>query len=104
MMRGLLLWLGLCAGVGAMSLPPWEEGTLVAVGAPPLVRLGVEKGDGGTFVILPAADGKGLGAAEVAMLKKRTGSRIRYRAGPYLTHPLLGREAVLLQAEVFEPR
>ncbi|QOZ85598.1 hypothetical protein DXT74_22430 [Chromobacterium sp. Rain0013] len=87
-----------------MSLPPWEEGTLVAVGAPPLVRLGVEKGDGGTFVILPAADGKGLGAAEVAMLKKRTGSRIRYRAGPYLTHPLLGREAVLLQAEVFEPR
>ncbi|KMN82302.1 hypothetical protein VK98_09415 [Chromobacterium sp. LK11] len=103
-MRWLLLWLGLCAGVGAMGLPPWEEGTLVAVGAPPLVRLGVEKGDGGTFVIQPAGDGKGLGAAEVAALKKRTGSRIRYRAGPFKTHPLLGREAVLLQAEVLEPR
>ncbi|MBN3003681.1 hypothetical protein JW897_08020 [Chromobacterium alkanivorans] len=103
-MRGLLLWLGLCAGVGAMGLSPWEEGTLVAVGAPPLVRLGVEKGDGGTFVIQPAADGRGLGAAEVAALKKRTGSRIRYRAGPFKTHPLLGREAVLLQAEVLEPR
>ncbi|OHX13749.1 hypothetical protein [Chromobacterium sphagni] len=83
----------------AMATAPWEQGTLVAVGAQPLLRLGIARG-GEVLTIRPAGDGQGVDRARLRQLRPQTGQRIRYRVAGEASSPAYGREVILRQVEV----
>nr|WP_199066683.1 hypothetical protein [Chromobacterium sp. ASV5] len=84
----------------AMASPPWEQGTLVAVGASPLIRLGVERSDGVVLTLRPAEAGQGVDQAQLRALQGQTGRKVRYRVARCDNAPAFGKAVILRQVEV----